>query len=334
MEQITLRNHSIDILRCVFAFMVVYLHTHYWIGYPVDLCRCAVPGFMVMTGFFLYSENQEEVERKLLKSAKHHLVIYAWSLLLYVLLTIRDCYKNGDFSCFSCDGLNKFFIYAETDFLYFGFHLWYLHAVIYALLIIWGLSKIGKTAWLIWFVPLFLLANYELFKYLVSPIVCDYHLPTYITFGIPYLFIGMIMKKNEETVKTISKSTVLILLVFFCVSLFFEGQLFDVIGINANDKYVSTVFLVILLLIMCIAFPMSKESKMAEIGRKYSLDIYVFHNFMLFLYYTICNHLPSFLNDYVFKYASPIIIFFATLIFAVIFRYITQKTSAVYGKWR
>lgn len=319
------RNHSIDILRCVFAFMVVYLHTHYWIGYPMDVCRCAVPGFMVMTGYFVYLSDKSAMYNRLLKSAKHHMEIYGWALLLYFFLMLWLCNKYNNFSAFSVSNLHKFLIYAEVDFLPYGFHLWYLHAVIYALLIIYLFSKYNVLKYLVWLTPFFLILNLELFKELVRPYIGSYHLPTYISFGIPFLIIGMSIQKYEERLKKIPAITWPLMSAFFFFLLFIERKTLMNVGINPNDKYVCTIFLIIILLMICIAYPARREGPVATIGRKYSLDIYVFHNFILFLYYSLRDHLPSIINNYVFKYGSPILIFVFTLIFSMAFRYILSR---------
>lgn len=322
------RNHSLDFLRCIFAFMVVYLHTHYWTGYPMDLCRCAVPGFMAMTGYFIYSVDYKEQQQKVLKSAKHHLIIYAWSLSLYIFLTIRFWINNQDFSALSLDSLVSFLFYAELDFLYFGFHLWYLHAVIYALLILWIFSKLNCLKWLVWFSPFFVVANLEVVKNCLGSLG-SYHLPTYISYGVPYLAIGMAIKRNENSLRKFPIYFFPALILCFLILLYIEGHTLADMGIIPNDKYITMLFLVPLLLIMCIIFPMDKEGVVAKIGRKYSLDIYVFHNFTLFLYYSTQDKLPLFINDFAFKYTSPLLIFFATLLFSFAFRHFIKSLKAI-----
>ena len=52
------RNHSIDILKFVCATLIVCLHTYSkWHDVFIPLTRCAVPCFLMISGFLLYSEK-------------------------------------------------------------------------------------------------------------------------------------------------------------------------------------------------------------------------------------------------------------------------------------
>lgn len=45
------RTNSIDILRFVFAFMVVYIHSYTGTEQSAIISRMAVPGFFMISGF-------------------------------------------------------------------------------------------------------------------------------------------------------------------------------------------------------------------------------------------------------------------------------------------
>lgn len=315
------RNHSIDIMRCICAFMVVYLHTHYWGGYPMYVCRCAVPVFMMITGYFLYSEDTDKMALKSQKAIKHLLRILLWSVLFYVLLTLYYCYKTHDFTAFSWPVIMKSFTYAELDNLYFGFHLWYLHAVLYALCLLWIALKMKALRLFYVLCPIFLILNLELVKAGLYPIVGNYHMPTYLSFGIPYLVLGMMVRRYKSNIFRLPKMLFPGFCIMLLVLLWVEDKWLVSIGITPNDKYVTTIFLSFALLSMCSRIVCKQENIFALIGRKNSLDIYIFHNFILFLYFSVSSHLPSFFNDVIFLYGSPLIVFIATWLFSMVFRY-------------
>lgn len=144
MEQAS-RFVGFDILKYVFVFFVVCIHTPFpdVAGeYFTVLTRIAVPILFMITGFY-YSAI---VERGRIGEQIKKLFILAFEAnLLYLLLKCLYAFASGDgfmhyiSGTFTLKNTVKFIVLNDSPFSY---HLWYLGAILYVLLVVYALRKI------------------------------------------------------------------------------------------------------------------------------------------------------------------------------------------------
>ncbi len=326
------RDYAIDGLRLLCAFMVVYIHTRYKSGFFLDICRCAVPCFLVISGYYLYSNDTLILKKRVIKGLKRIFEIYLWCLLLYGALTIRFAVKQNDFSVFSLGNCIKFFVYGESDFLYFAPHLWYLHTYLYALVIIYFFNQFKCVKCLAYLSPILLMMNLEVVKEFISPLVGTYHLPLYLTISIPYVMMGMSVKKYRWFFQKVNSNIVLCGIVCSLVLLYYEDGFWVSCGINANDKYIMTICLTFFIFVLSIMSSNNHKNILSRIGEEYSLYVYVFHTFILWLFYGINDNLPSLWSEMIFPHFAPVIVFLSTIVFAILFR--ALKNTKVLDSFR
>ncbi len=81
------RKNSLDILKCIASFMVVYLHYGFnnIIGNYINMiCQIAVPIFFIISGYFLYNKNKSSI----VNSIKGLLSLLIFSDLFYMIVEI------------------------------------------------------------------------------------------------------------------------------------------------------------------------------------------------------------------------------------------------------
>ena len=137
------RNSTIDLAKCIAAFMVIALHTMRTFGTDSNygffiinvVCRMAVPFFAICTGYFLgetYEQAEGDRRKKILasvvKQLKKLIILYCIWSLIYMIYSIPMWVSMGWFSAHAfldyCIGAVK---------LGSHYHLWYILSLIYAL---------------------------------------------------------------------------------------------------------------------------------------------------------------------------------------------------------
>lgn len=205
--KIMAREPGLDLLKVICAAMVVLLHVD-WVLHDlfVPLTRCAVPCFFMISGYLMADEGKLRPE-KLTRAIKKIFVIILWSSIIFAvyqeiscLLTYGSLYLPGKWQWI------RFVLFNEHP---FGFHLWYLSAYLYVLLICLAAGKFIQLRRLFFLIPLLLLCDLVLGKYsniLIGKefdfIICR----NFLFVGLPYFLLGVWLKKNNNKAKSLSSN--------------------------------------------------------------------------------------------------------------------------------
>lgn len=141
---------AIDVCKLVMAFVVIAIHTNpiveisnpFIVRLVIIIEEFAVPFFFVTSGFFLYMgmKSVEAHEEKRIKEYLFRLIrMYCVWTLISLPLTIYGYYISGDGLIHCLLSYIKYFLFVGK--LYNSYHLWYLLALIYAVVVIWILIK-------------------------------------------------------------------------------------------------------------------------------------------------------------------------------------------------
>ena len=314
----TARLHSLDVLKCIAALLVVCIHVGPNILSP--LTRCAVPIFFIITGYYypMMRDNGNFWHhiRKLLKMALFANVLYGICELWVEL-------SNGDVNewLFDTFQLSRLVRLALADDSLFGLHLWYLWAVLYDLLIFYYTDKFKATEYIRAAAPI-------LFAILCITNFTQYYPLTrnFLFMGIPCMIVGRSIQEGNDkkfsflNIKCHTWPVVGILL--FLVLL--EMTLLRVVtcnGFGNRNMCAFTLPLVTVIFYWALSHPRyGHDSWIATIGRKYSADIYVFHIFIHFLVgrFFVINE-TSHLRLYASMLVYVLVIFLATLLFSIFY---------------
>lgn len=140
MESKKSRLLGLDALRLVAALLVICQHVTTYCGdaFIRPISRIAVFLFFLISGYFLYDERAEIIRGKCLKSIRKLCSIYLWAILIYGIEALYEAIKSGSFDVFNIGPWKLFVFFAScsSPFFPYGYHLWFLIALVESLLII------------------------------------------------------------------------------------------------------------------------------------------------------------------------------------------------------
>lgn len=190
------RNFSIDILKFVCATLIVVLHTNFkWHDEVLPMTRCAVPCFLIISGFLLYSGKEIGRER-LLRNIKQIVHILLWTTILFAVVKEIQYVVHGKLFIPSIQQWLSFVVLNDNP---FGFHLWYLGAYLYVLLIMMIVDRFKHWKFIYMITPVLLLGDLALGKYSLLLLNHEYpyvYVRNFLFVGIPYFTIGIFIKQH------------------------------------------------------------------------------------------------------------------------------------------
>ena len=330
-----IRQSGLDILKCICAFFVVWLHFGsytYINSIMIAVSRVAVPVFFMITGYFY---NQIIMSEKQIKQLKKITKMIIFSNILYLFINICACLFNGKsiaeflLSDLSLKNIIKILLFNLTPFssgYISASHLWYLSALLYVLLVALVLQRFNLFSIAYWCIPallvgaiflnnndVFLMGNNRYFLY-----------RNFIFFGIPFFLIGHYINRYGLRLR---RRTTVFLSCLYLITVIFENQGLILLGLNGNREiYLGTPFAavsVFLLFLTCYKDkPLRNSEKfLSVIGLKYSSGIYIIHRFVGFITDKFVNNLSI---VHVYGYIRPIAVFSASLLTVWLFYFIIR----------
>lgn len=286
---------AIDLCKFFMAIMVIAIHTNpivgmentFFINLVIAIEGFAVPFFFVASGFFLQLKLQEsgvEGERYFRKYLLKLIRMYCCWTLISIPLTIYGYCISGENILHCVFSYIKYFLFVGK--LYNSYHLWYLLALIYAVIMIWILMKRKMSLNQIALVGFLFFCVNELIIWMRTldnlPHVLSRGASLYqaifnkggIFTGMVYVCIGMVLAEKKVSMKNIYCIVGYILV--FCIQ-----------KVN-NNIHLSNLLSIVeaILFFMFILNIKCKEYKEYVKLRKASTIIYLSH-LLFFSFYTI-----------------------------------------------
>ncbi len=229
---------------------------------------------------------------------------------------------NNDFSFLSLRAFVDFILFNENP---FGFHLWYISAYLYTLIIVLILSKKNTMKYIYWAIPFLLLVDLCLGKY--SIVLWHREFPyiivrNFLCVGIPYFSIGLFLSQKHEYISKMNILRILTLggVILFSVSSIIENRILVNVGMNATrDHYISTTFMAVSMFLLFTTYKQKTPNLLSRMGEKDSLYIYIFHPLFMYFFNTVNKYLPD-LWQVIYLYVSPIVILIVTILFCTTLR--------------
>ena len=311
------RADNIDILKAICAFLIVCIHAPFpgVIGeYFKALTRIAVPVFFMITGYFYFDveDKNDEIRqiKKIFKLVLEANVLYLLWDSFYAVLS-----RNMSFfaDTFTIENFLKFIVFNESP---MKWHLWYLGAILYVLIIVYVFDKLKIGKCLSFATPLLLIGDLILGKYSVLLFGREFpyiFVRNFLFVGIPYFCIGRLIR-NGFGQKVKKKALVIFLIVFSATSLL---ERFALVSLNVNsarDHYISTTLLAITVFLFTLKCHGDNKT-LALIGRKYSTWLYILHPIFITCIGMVTHKVGVF---GIYKFIAPIVVYITTLIFLMI----------------
>lgn len=317
------RLYNFDSLKMVCAILIIFLHVHTpYQEYILPLTRCAVPCFFIISGFLIYSDDKINFENRLKRGIKRIIGILIWSTAIFMIVKFVFAIHNNDFSFLSLRAFVDFILFNENP---FGFHLWYISAYLYTLIIVLILSKKNTMKYIYWAIPFLLLVDLCLGKY--SIVLWHREFPyiivrNFLCVGIPYFSIGLFLSQKHEYISKMNILRILTLggVILFSVSSIIENRILVNVGMNATrDHYISTTFMAVSMFLLFTTYKQKTPNLLSRMGEKDSLYIYIFHPLFMYFFNTVNKYLPD-LWQVIYLYVSPIVILIVTILFCTTLR--------------
>lgn len=261
------RNLSIDVLKIILAFFVVFLHmnflkeTYPMVSYILvnGLFRIAVPVFLVITGFyFFHIDNTKKLKKWLFRT----FLLYAIWMLIYI-----SYWKDNDEIWMT---------------IIFGYHhLWYLIGTFFSGLILYFLRNQDSRLLIVLAVVLFslgyvvqVLGNLHYFEGDKDSVLNMYlYYRNFLFVCFPFLTIGFLINKHKIDVSKYKNSSLLVILSVLCVIA--EAFLnYKYISSESTDILFSLIFVSPILFLYCQKIYIKTTSKILA---SFSTAIYVVH---------------------------------------------------------
>lgn len=310
MEQ---RLNGLDILKCICAFLVVCIHVAFRKNFGasiVPLCKCAVPVFIMITGYFF---EQMYAKQRVKKQIITCLKLYVFGLVFYAIMYLLIAIKNHTsvyefFRGFFTPVVFRNFIIFNEPILAFADHLWYLGAIIYVLLFALLMKKWKLSDYMIYFVWAFLLFNLILGLYSEVLGIGSIKIGmarNWMFVGIPYFYFGNYMYKKREKIERIPKLLLWTLLIFASVGACVEEYIFVTNGPSfGGDNYIFTPVAAISLFMIFLFIRGDGKigNLLGRIGRNEATGIYIIHFFFITNLRSLFNRLlgNSFVADLIY----------------------------------
>ena len=291
------RNHAIDVMRTIMAFLVVTIHWPFndkagnvFITYG----KTAVPFFLVICGYMLYRDDSKEMMKRLIKQTKRMLIFFIGANVFYAAVcAISDKVDSGriDMSLyFTSQKIKDFVLF---NFSPFSEHLWFLGSLLYALVILLILNKLKILKHAVFAGPI-LIAAYVILSHL--KIAESYQLRNAILVGLSYPLTGMLIRRFEKKILSIKFISIILAVLAVVTSITAIVEL-NTYKEGVNVPFVSCEILTIVLVLLCLKFPDFGMGTYAEkLGRRSSLGIYIMHIAILLLFLVTNN--SSFFGRY------------------------------------
>lgn len=279
----------IDVLRLVFAILIVSIHTmafksineDLWIATSMGIARLAVPFFFIVSGYFLYNRINLEKEPK--TTLKHLLRLYVLWVLIETVTLIPVVISS----------LNMPTRIIIQRFLFMGItgSLWYISSLIITIFIIAPLLRKDK-------VVLLLIVGFILYLFgtsgdtynglyentILNPLIKEYKrvffLPQIgITESVLFVTLGASISKYKLNEKIKNAGLLSIISVALLLA---ETFILNKTGIAKDaNMYLSSIIAAPLIFIWAINYSKNISAKVYKACKEYSIGIYCSHQIIM-----------------------------------------------------
>lgn len=314
------RFDGIDRLKLLCAFLVVSIHaTFSWDGgYFRAIAAVAVPIFFMISGFF-YTDTENrgrqkaQIKKILLMIIGANLFYLLWHAALHLISHDLSAYLS---EVLTLRALVEFLVFNESP---FSIHLWYLGALLYVLLIAYGL-KHNKLQCLYFLIPILLACGIVLGKY--SPVIFGdyvYYLfsRNFLFDGLPFFLLGMLLRDKMPAIIEWVKNRHALIGVFLLLAMGLQMvEQYALSGYDIHgDVFIMTPFLSVGLFIWAATAPeKGNRGVLAELGAKKSAMVYILH---MFFKDFVAMFIPAALTD-TYYFVRPVVVFIVSVIAAAI----------------
>ena len=317
--------HSLQVMRIIAAFLVVSIHIpfHGNIGsFTIAFGKIAVPFFLVICGYFLYRESNDEFLLRIKKQFKNILYLTLISNTFYLLLSLIFSSFNGSINLFghtylTMENLKNLLLWNMSP---FADHLWYLGSLLYALILLMAMVKLNIHKYIFFLAPILLTIYITLSRTQASQFYYVYRNALLCTLA--YVMMGCMIRRYQNILLKFNLRIYILLTGLLCFTNVLEWNFYRK---NISIPYFSAELLVYVIILLLLKIPnVGKNTFLEKIGGQCTLFIYIMHMAVIYLYQLIPTYkLPKMCWN-----LAPILIFLITLLISILWTTIKQHIIA------
>lgn len=336
-----MRSIKLDAYKGLACIFVVFIHCMFpgTVGTVVKgIARFAVPLFFMSAGFYCFCKDSNVIGYALKKVKHVVLLLIVGSVPWLAYEFIMNCFVGNKISIsqylanlFAVENFTDMLLWNNlSGFLGGGGVLWFVVTLIYCYLGYVVMAKLKAER----IMPLLIVLTLVIHQLVAMRLIVgtsNYNVmyeTNYWLFGFPMFTIGYMMRKYDLP-RLLQKSKISSrgLIMFGIVASIVECLTYD------SQLYIGSILVAVMMI--CDAQLNTSDSRltrfMAYIGNKLSFVIYVMHYMIMVLLDKIVLkvlHWDAFVGSYI----RPVVILFATLMFAQVYVYLKEKIKYVYSK--
>ena len=326
------RNYLLDIFKILLIFPIICLHltmsneTHVYF-------RITVPFFFLVSGYFLYNDNDEKVNEIAIKRIKSAIKYLLLGILIYVIYDLTKITLKGNVSGYMESLFQKDFIYEfvfQNKVVTSGYHMWFLVALLISYLIHFVCIKLDVAKLYSYFFLMFLVGYFfQAMLYNINGQVVSYYFTRSAFFeGFPLMCLGFILHKlNDKYITKLTEKYNVYLISGIFLSLgiiffFLQKVEYNVLNHNA-ECYVSSVLSCAFFLVGFVNIKIKGAKTYYKIiGKNTSFYMFILH---LMIGYDLVRF-----KDYVWDYKLCIVTFVISFICSVLIHNVIYWTGKLY----
>ncbi|MBR6518669.1 MAG: acyltransferase family protein [Oscillospiraceae bacterium] len=333
-EKISQRNQTMDLLKLLSAYMIVFIHINFYgqTGLQiVAVARYAVPFFFVVSGYFSAYISEATVRRRILRL----LYLFIYSEIIYIIFKLYQYYNIG-----GMEKLISFFdrfklVKTYTRLFIFNTplgstHLWFLPALIYVYIIYLLIIKF-KISDRLCYTFAILLLSVCLFFCEISPAMGnryeEYLSRNFLFTGLPFFIFGLFVKKNEAVFRKLP--------LYAALLSFLTGLLFTFISLNKIGKcelYFGSLFIMLGAVMLSVKYSHKTYSSAVLILSACSTNIYIFHKIVYDILVIVLENRSIDTSGVFFTNIIPFLICVLTSVLAIILNLCSKNTRKLIKK--
>lgn len=282
------RMHSLDLLKCCAAFLVVYIHFGPILGYDRALIRCAVPLFFMVSGYYYPMIVAGGHFKK--HMVKLLLMLLFCSIFSRIFFFFEETGLSVDERLSICFDIKQIFtdIYMGTctgPLLSYTYQIWYFYAAIYATIVIYIADKLHFMKSLHHLSALLMICFF-IGNFLPVPYFTDllFWTRNFVFLGIPLMMMGRAIRTGEDSLFSFfsqKNSCPCFVTLGILGSIFEYGFLkvhSDLYDWPERDMYIFTTTMIVPIFYLALRHPeYGKHSIFAKIGKYLSPYIFIVH---------------------------------------------------------
>lgn len=269
---------GLHILKAICAIMVVEIHIHSLLHeYVLPLIHTAVPIFLIITGYFLPNDAGELSEQKLKSNLKKYLHLIIFGNLIYLGYEIYNADFDPNFirEYLAFKHIRDAVLFGD----YFMIHLWYLTAVFWALIFILITVKLRCLN----LIPIMAIIGMLWSSFVLFPLAPQYAKLGNGFYCIAYILVGIILRKYHsyliDQLYAVCYFLIAALVIQLSAALLFPAFTSGEAYLTNRPPLAISIFI-----LFCHVKNNGKFSNcLYNIGRNYSLDIYLWHFLFFFI---------------------------------------------------